>query len=58
MWEQPPQERPDLDEEGPAGGYAEVGRHLFNRDLWGILALVGLALWALEWGLYHRRITE
>ncbi|MDA1263589.1 MAG: VWA domain-containing protein [Planctomycetota bacterium] len=37
---------------------AEQGRHLLNRDLWTYLALLGLALWALEWFTYHRRLTE
>jgi len=36
----------------------ERGRHLFNRDLWALLAIAGVALWILEWALYHRRITE
>jgi len=33
-------------------------RSLFNRDLWVILAALGLALWTLEWITFHRRITE
>jgi hypothetical protein len=33
-------------------------RSLFNRDLWVLLAALGLALWALEWITYHRRLTE
>ncbi|MEZ6018209.1 MAG: VWA domain-containing protein [Planctomycetota bacterium] len=33
-------------------------RSLFNRDLWALLAALGLALWALEWVTFHRRITE
>lgn len=37
---------------------AEQGQHLLNRDLWTYLALLGLALWALEWFTYHRRLTE
>ncbi|MCP3917519.1 MAG: VWA domain-containing protein [bacterium] len=49
------------DELDPAKGdalEAEQGRHLFNRDLWTLLALLGLILWSLEWAFYHRRITE
>jgi len=33
-------------------------RSLFNRDLWVLLAILGLALWALEWVTFHRRLTE
>ena len=33
-------------------------RSLFNRDLWALLAALGLALWALEWVTFHRRLTE
>jgi hypothetical protein len=33
-------------------------RSLFNRDLWALLAALGLALWTLEWVTYHRRLTE
>ncbi len=36
----------------------EAGRSLFNRDLWTLLATIGLALWSLEWFTYHRRLTE
>ncbi len=31
---------------------------LFGRDLWPLLMLVAAVLWLLEWGLYHRRLTE
>ena len=31
---------------------------LFGRDLWPLLLLTALALWVLEWGLFHRRLTE
>ena len=31
---------------------------LFGRDLWPLLLLVALGLWCLEWGLFHRRLTE
>ena len=37
---------------------AESSSHLLNRDLWTWLALAGLIAWALEWALYHRRLTE
>lgn len=40
------------------GQEIEAGRSLFNRDLWTLLASLGLALWALEWFTYHRRLTE
>jgi len=46
------------DEAAEDGLRAEQGRHLLNRDLWTYLALLGLALWALEWFTYHRRLTE
>lgn len=36
----------------------EQGRHLLNRELWTLLALGALVLWAIEWLTYHRRITE
>ncbi len=50
---------PDLPETSEDGGLqAEQGRHLFNRDLWALLALLGLIFWSLEWAFYHRRITE
>ena len=45
----------EVDEDGLR---AEQGRHLLNRDLWTYIALLGLALWALEWFTYHRRLTE
>lgn len=44
-----------------AKGEANAGtahRSLFNRDLWVLLAALALALWALEWVTYHRRLTE
>ncbi len=56
-----PQESAIAPTDRPAGQAElaiERGSHLFNRDLWVILALVGLVLWALEWASYHRRITE
>ena len=31
---------------------------LFGRDLWPLLLLIAAVLWILEWGLYHRRLTE
>ncbi|TAH37268.1 MAG: VWA domain-containing protein [Planctomycetota bacterium] len=34
------------------------GAHLLNREFWTVLAALALGLWALEWALYHRRITE
>jgi len=46
---------------GLAGGEVSAGtahRSLFNRDLWALLAALGLALWALEWVTFHRRLTE
>ena len=50
---------PDIPAEGVEDEVlVEAGRSLFNRDLWVILAGLGLALWALEWITYHRRITE
>ncbi|MGE0707750.1 MAG: VWA domain-containing protein [Planctomycetota bacterium] len=33
-------------------------RGLFGSELWPLLALLALGLWALEWGTYHRRWTE
>lgn len=48
-------------EQPPGDGDATAGtahRSLFNRDLWALLAMLGLALWALEWVTFHRRITE
>ena len=49
---------PDEPEAEADKDLVEDGRHLLNRDLWAIFALVGLLLWALEWAFYHRRITE
>jgi hypothetical protein len=43
---------------GDDGLEVEAGRHLLNRDLWAVLAALGLALWTLEWVTYHRRLTE
>lgn len=31
---------------------------LFGRDLWPLLLLGACGLWLLEWGLFHRRLTE
>jgi hypothetical protein len=44
-----------------AAGNVSAGtahRSLFNRDLWALLAALGLALWTLEWVTFHRRLTE
>ena len=49
---------PDLPPEDAEGLAAEQGRHVFNRNLWALLALLGLLLWSMEWAFYHRRITE
>lgn len=32
--------------------------HFLDRELWSLLVAIALVLWAAEWGLYHRRITE
>jgi hypothetical protein len=34
------------------------GLRLGSGELWTYFALVGLLLWAIEWALYHRRVTE
>ena len=45
--------------EGAADATAGTAhRSLFNRDLWALLAALGLALWAVEWVTFHRRLTE
>ncbi len=31
---------------------------LFGRDLWPLLLLSACGLWLLEWGLFHRRLTQ
>ena len=46
------------EEGGDPTGALEIGRHWLNRDVWTWLAMLALALWAAEWALYHRRITE
>ena len=49
---------PNLDEAASKRLSAETGRHILNRDMWSILALLGLLFWCFEWFSYHRRITE
>lgn len=45
-------------EESESAGLAASPGHWLNRELWWWLALAGLLVWALEWALYHRRLTE
>jgi len=44
----------------PAGGEVDLERSgfLFGRDAWPLLLLLAAIAWVLEWGLFHRRITE
>jgi hypothetical protein len=49
---------PEAIPEGAAGLQVDTSRSLFNRDLWTMLATLGLILWGLEWFTYHRRLTE
>ena len=44
--------------ERETGTDLERAGFLFGRDLWPVLLLVAALAWLLEWGLYHRRITE
>ena len=46
--------------EPPAGDNAALlgPQSRFTSEPWLLLAMIALALWALEWGLFHRRITE
>ena len=50
----------DLASSATAGEDAAVLRSasFFHRELWIYLSLAALVFSALEWGLYHRRITE
>lgn len=45
-------------EELLADGAIDASRHWLNRELWTYLGLFALVLWAAEWALFHRRITE
>jgi hypothetical protein len=47
-------DRPDAGEGAPT----DAGRSFLHRDLVPLLAALALALWALEWALYHLRVTE